>query len=73
MTYTISSLLGGGYGVHVGDGTMGNMTDYFPDYNGAVRCATRLADSYKHSFPESTVKVVRDNGFPNPATVLFTI
>jgi hypothetical protein len=74
MTYTIAYTdCLGIYSVHVGTGTMYNMADCFKTYEKALECARSLANAYKATCPNSTVKVVEYHGLLKPATELFTI
>ncbi len=71
MTYTISYIsTDNRYGVHVGVGTMYNMSSVHSTYEKALEEATCLARCYKACFPSAEVKVVMDNGLFNPSTEL---
>ena len=71
MTYTISHIsTDNSYGVHVGVGTMYNMSSVHPTYERALEEAISVAKCYKACFPSAEVKVVMDNGFLNPPTEL---
>lgn len=74
MTYTISHIsTDNSYGVHVGAGTMYNMSSVHSTYEKALDAAISVAKCYKACFPSTEVKVVMDNGLWAPATELFTI
>ena len=71
MTYTISYIsTDNRYGVHIGCGTMYNMSDSYPTYEKALAEAISVAKCYKACFPSAEVKVVMDNGLFNPSTEL---
>ena len=71
MTYTISHIsTDNSYGVHVGVGTMYNMSSVHPTYERALEEAISVAKCYKACFPSAEVKVVMDNGLFNPSTEL---
>ena len=71
MTYTISHIsTDDSYGVHVGVGTMYNMSSVHPTYERALEEAISVAKCYKVCFPSAEVKVVMDNGLFNPPTEL---